>query len=77
MEKIIVEIKGEFITLDNLLKYAGVVDSGGQAGQVISEGLVKINGQTVKEKRKKVRPDDEVAFSAFLLSITLEKDESK
>ena len=48
------------ITLTNLLKYAGVVMSGGQAHELIEAGFVSLNGQTVLEKRKKIRAGDEV-----------------
>lgn len=56
MEKITVGITTEFITISNLLKYAGVLETGGQAHEAIEAEAVKLNGVTVTEKRKKVFP---------------------
>ena len=60
MQKLQVQIETEFITLTNLLKFAGVVMSGGQEHELIEEGLVSLNGQPVSEKRKKIRGGDVV-----------------
>ena len=54
MEKITVGITTEFITISNLLKYAGVLETGGQAHEAIEAGVVTLNGVIVTEKRKKV-----------------------
>lgn len=62
MEKITVSITTEFITISNLLKYAGVLESGGQAHEAIDAETVKLNGFTVTEKRKKVFPQDVVVL---------------
>ncbi|CAK7012060.1 RNA-binding S4 domain-containing protein [uncultured Phascolarctobacterium sp.] len=62
MEKIIVGITTEFITISNLLKYAGVLETGGQAHEAIEAEAVKLNGVTVTEKRKKVFPQDVVVL---------------
>lgn len=61
MEKLTVNIETEYITLTNLLKFAGVVMSGGQAHELIEAGCVSLNGQPVLEKRKKIRAGDKVA----------------
>ena len=45
MEKRTISIDTEFIRLDALLKFAGAVDTGGQAKLVIQDGLVKVNGE--------------------------------
>ena len=63
MEKIIVGITTEFITISNLLKYAGVLETGGQAHEAIEAEAVKLNGVTVTEKRKKVFPQDVVVLN--------------
>ena len=44
MEKITVGITTEFITISNLLKYAGVLETGGQAHEAIEAGVVMLNG---------------------------------
>ena len=51
MQKLKVQIETEFITLTNLLKFAGVVMSGGQAHELIEEGLVRgsLSAKSVKK----------------------------
>ena len=60
MQKETVEIRTEFITMDKLLKFSGVADTGGQAFLMVEDGVVRLNGQLVTEKRKKVYPGDVV-----------------
>ena len=58
MEKIKIGIKTDFITFSNLMKYAGVLQTGGQAIELIEAGFVTLNKQPITEKRKKVYPGD-------------------
>lgn len=60
MQKETVEITTEFITMDKLLKFSGVADTGGQAFLMVEDGVVRLNGQLVTEKRKKVHTGDVV-----------------
>lgn len=60
MQKETVEITTATITMDKLLKFSGVADTGGQAFMMVEDGVVRLNGQLVKEKRKQVRPGDVV-----------------
>ena len=53
-EKIKVEITGEFIKLDSLLKFAGVTETGGVAKDIIQSGKVKYNGEVCYMRGKKV-----------------------
>jgi ribosome-associated protein len=53
------------IQLDQFLKWAGAVESGGQAKQMVEEGLVAVNGVTVSERRKKLQPGDVVALKGY------------
>ncbi|GBG56735.1 RNA-binding protein [Sporomusaceae bacterium FL31] len=58
MEKI--SINTPQINLDQLLKWAGIVESGGQVKLMIDEGLIQLNNVLVTERRKKVHPGDVV-----------------
>ena len=60
MQKETIEITTATITKDKLLKFSGVADTGGQAFMMVEDGVVKLNGVTVTEKRKQVRPGDVV-----------------
>ena len=53
-----VQITTEFIKLDALLKFAGVVETGGEAKQAIQDGEVSVNGETCTMRGKKLRPGD-------------------
>jgi ribosome-associated protein len=56
MEKI--KIETEEIKLDQFLKWINVGFSGGQAKEIIREGLVKVNGVVVTQRGKKLREND-------------------
>jgi ribosome-associated protein len=53
------------IQLDQFLKWAGVVDSGGQAKQMVIDKMVAVNGITVGERRKKLQNGDVVAVKGY------------
>ena len=57
-----VEITKEPVELYKLLKFESMVSSGGEAKFVISEGLVLVNGEVEKRKRKKLLSGDIVEF---------------
>ena len=56
------ELQGEFIPLIQLLKATNLVQTGGEAQIVVSEGLVKYNGEVDYRKRLKVKRGDVVEF---------------
>lgn len=62
MQKIVIKIENEPTRLDQLLKEAGIAMTGGQAGQMIKQGLVELNGQIATEKRKKIFLKDKIIF---------------
>lgn len=70
MEKI--TINTEFIKLDSLLKFAALVGTGGEAKYVISEGMVKVNGEVCTMRGKKIYPGDVVEFERFSLEVSKE-----
>lgn len=57
-----VKIHTEYIKLDDLLKFAGVLGSGGQAKAVIADGLVKVDGEVCTMRGKKLRGGETVEF---------------
>ena len=60
-----ISIDTEFIKLDQFLKYVSVVQTGGQAKMMISEGIIKINGEVVLERGRKIRKNDIVEIEDF------------
>lgn len=59
----IVEISKEPVELYKILKFEGVVTSGGQAKAVIAEGQVMVNNKTETQKRKKIVTGDTIEFN--------------
>ncbi len=55
-------LEGEFIPLIQLLKACNVVQTGGEAQNVVIEGLVKYNGVVDYRKRLKVKRGDVIEF---------------
>lgn len=58
-----IKIKDEFIKLGQLLKLAGLCDSGVDAKFVIQDGLVKVNGEVETQRGKKLHQGDVVEFN--------------
>lgn len=58
----VVKISEEPIELYKILKFENLVDSGGEAKYVISEGQVRVNGKVETRKRKKIFSGDVVEF---------------
>ena len=56
------QIHTEFIKLQDALKYAKVVYSGGEAKQLIQEEQVKVNGEVCTMRGKKLRDGDHFSF---------------
>lgn len=59
-----IEIETEYIKLDQLLKYSGIVQTGGNSKVLIQEGLVKVNGDVVTERGRKIRKGDIIKVEA-------------
>lgn len=57
-----IKIDTEFIKLDQLMKYASMVQTGGEAKMIIAGELVLVNGEICTQRGKKIRPGDEVLF---------------
>ncbi len=57
-----VVIQTEFIKLQDLLKFANLVSTGGEAKERIQAGEVTVNGEVCTMRGKKIRPGDDVAF---------------
>ena len=60
METIVVHT--EFIKLQDLLKFANLVGSGGEAKERIQAGEVSVGGEVCLMRGKKIRPGDDVLF---------------
>ncbi len=70
MENII--ITTEFIKLQDLLKFASLVSTGGEAKIIIQAGEVKVNGEVCTMRGKKIRPGDIVELDGQQLTVSYE-----
>ena len=59
----------EFVELYKVLKVQGLVDGGGAAKHVITEGLVKVNNEVDTRKRKKCVVGDVIEFNGEQIKI--------
>ena len=66
-----VVIHTEFIKLQDAMKYANIVYSGGEAKQLILEEQVQVNGEICTMRGKKLYPGDKFTFQGqtYLISI--------
>lgn len=58
----IIAVYRDYIQLDQLLKKIDAISSGGETGAYLARHQVKLNGNPVHEKRKKIRPGDVLAI---------------
>ncbi|WP_300692822.1 RNA-binding S4 domain-containing protein [uncultured Oscillibacter sp.] len=58
-----ITIATEWIKLQDLLKFAGLVETGGEAKELIQAGQVQVGGEVCLQRGKKIRPGDDVLFN--------------
>ena len=63
------KIATEYIKLDQFLKFAALTGTGGEAKQVINEGLVKVNGEVCTMRGKKLRAGDTVEYNGETVTV--------
>lgn len=64
-----VTITTEYIKLQDLLKLADAVSTGGEAKIRVQEGEVMVNGAVCTQRGRKIRPDDTVDYHGLLLGV--------
>lgn len=64
-----VRITTEYIKLQDLLKFASLVGSGGEAKERVQDGEVRVNGEICLMRGKKLRPGDQVEFAGRRLTV--------
>lgn len=60
-----IKIETDFIKLDQFLKLASIVKTGGQAKMLINEGSISVNGEIVLQRGKKIRKSDIVEIEDY------------
>ena len=63
------DLRGEYITLDALLKATGLASSGGAAKIMIAEGAVQVDGAVETRRGRKLRPGMVVAVAGQTVAL--------
>ena len=64
-----VTITTEYIKLQDLLKLADAVSTGGEAKIRVQEGEVLVNGETCTQRGRKIRPGDKVDYHGMTMGV--------
>jgi ribosome-associated protein len=62
-------LRGEYITLDALLKATGLAGSGGEAKVLIADGAVRVNGEVDTRRGRKLRVGDVVLLASVQVRV--------
>jgi ribosome-associated protein len=69
MQQIEFHLRGEFVELNQLLKLAGVCDSGGAGKALVAEGVVSVDGKVELRKTAKIRAGSVVTLGDVLITV--------
>jgi len=72
MQDISFSLNGEFIELNQLLKLAGLCDSGGAGKVMVASGAVKVDGKQELRKTAKIRAGQVVKISDIRITVVAE-----
>lgn len=67
-----IKIHTEYIRLDQLLKFAGLAETGGHAKEMVTEGEVIVNGEVCLQRGKKLRDGDTVSLEDVEIRVVYE-----
>lgn len=65
-------ISTDYIKLDSFLKAVNIVGSGGEAKIIITEGQVRVNGETETRRGRKLYPGDRVELGGHEFTVERE-----
>lgn len=63
------QLKEEYIELFKLIKVLDLVDSGGEAKQIITQGVVLRNGEVETRKRAKIKAGESITIGDVTIDI--------
>lgn len=64
-----IKINTEIIKLDSFLKWCGATNMGSEAKMVIQDGRVKVNGEVMTMRGKKLKKDDIIEYDGEVYKI--------
>ena len=69
MQKIEFELTSEFVEVNQLLKLAGLVDSGGAGKNLVASGVVSVDGKQERRKTAKIRTGQGVTLGDVEITV--------
>lgn len=69
MDKVSFKLVGEYVELNQLLKLAGVCDSGGAGKALVADGKVQVDGQPESRKTAKIRAGQTVTCGTVTIAV--------
>lgn len=69
MNEIEFPLEGEFVELNQLLKLAGLCDSGGAGKQLVASGAVRVDGAVELRKTAKIRAGQRVELGNAIIGV--------
>jgi len=70
MKNIEFPLAGEYVELCNLLKLAGIADSGGRGKALVAEGAVTVDGLLESRKTAKIRAGQVIECLGVRITVT-------
>jgi ribosome-associated protein len=70
-----VEINKEPVELYKILKFEGLVTTGGEAKLLIGDGQVSVNGEVETRKRRKIVDGDTIEFGGEKIQVRLAEEQ--
>lgn len=71
-----IPISSEFITLGQLLKFADVIQSGGETKYFLAVNRILVNNQAENRRGRKLYPGDIIDIKSQLQFLIIRKDEN-
>ena len=69
MQKISFELRSEYVELNQLLKLAGLCDSGGAGKNLVASGVVSVDGKRELRKTAKIRAGQVIGIGDVRISV--------
>lgn len=69
MQQLQFQLNGEYVELNQLLKMAGICDSGGAGKALVAEGVVSVDGRIELRKTAKIRAGSVVTLGDVRIGV--------
>ena len=69
MQQLQFQLNGEYVELNQLLKLAGICDSGGAGKALVAEGVVSVDGRIELRKTAKIRAGSVVTLGDVRIGV--------